>query len=115
MPIFKYEKIRLQNIQMDGVDRTSKANVIGPQEGWKDHTLRVFRIAPGGCTPLHQHDWEHFNYIIKGRGTLTIGEETHKVKEHDFAVVPSNTMHQFRNPYEQDFEFICIVPDRGAY
>jgi len=115
MPVVKYEEIKLQNIQMDGVVRTAKANVIGPSEGWNDHTLRVFRIEPGGSTPRHQHDWQHINYVVKGKGTLTIGSETHEVKEHDFAFVPSNTMHQFRNPYDQAFEFICIVPERGAY
>ena len=115
MPIVKYEEIRLQNVKMDGVAETTKANVIGPNEGWKDNTLRVFRIGAGGYTPHHQHDWEHINYVIKGKGTLTIGGETHALKENDFALVPPNTKHQFRNPFDEDFEFICIVPNRGAY
>jgi len=115
MPVVKYEEIKLQDIKMGGVEATSKANVIGPTEGWTENTLRVFRIGPGGNTPHHQHDWEHINYIIKGKGMLTIAGQTHEVKEHDFAFVPANTMHQFRNPFGQDFEFICIVPNRGAY
>ena len=114
MPVVKYDGIELSEVKMDGVVDTGKANVIGKPEGWQDHTLRVFRIGPGGNTPHHQHDWEHINYVIKGRGKLTIAGETHEISEKDFAFVPPNTMHQFENPYDEDFEFICIVPNRGA-
>jgi quercetin dioxygenase-like cupin family protein len=114
MAVVKYDDIKLDEIEMDGVASVSKANAIGPPEGWKDHTLRVFRINPGGFTPHHQHDWEHVNYVIRGRGVLTIGEQSHEISEKDFAFVPPNTMHQFENSYDEDFEFICIVPNRGA-
>ncbi len=114
MPVVKYEDIKLSEVSMDGVRAVDKTNVIGPSQGWKDHTLRVFRIGPGGFTPHHQHDWEHINYVIKGKCELTIGNSTVKLAEKDFAFVPSNTMHQFRNPYDEEFEFICIVANRGA-
>lgn len=115
MPVFKYDDIKLDPVLMDGVRETSKANVIGAPEGWEENTLRVFRIKPGGYTPLHQHDWEHINYVIRGKGTLTLGEHTFELNEKDFALVPPNTKHQFRNNGDQPFEFICIVPQRGAY
>jgi len=114
MPIVKYDSIKMSGVTMEGVQGTSKANVIGPPEGWENHTLRVFRIAPGGFTPFHKHDWEHVNYVIKGKGTLTLGDKTSEISERDFAFVPPNTMHQFKNPHDEDFEFICIVPNQGA-
>lgn len=114
MPVVKYSEISMDDVSMDGVKDTLKANVIGKPEGWPDHTLRVFRIGPGGNTPHHQHDWEHINYVIKGHGTLRIGDEVHELSEKDFAFVPPNTMHQFSNSSDEDFEFICIVPNRGA-
>lgn len=115
MSVVKHGDIKKEAVRMDGVVGTTRANVIGSPEGWKENTLRVFCISPGGFTPHHQHDWEHVNYVIKGKGTLTIGDTTHALSEGDFAMVPPNTMHQFRNPADKDFEFICIVPDRGAY
>jgi mannose-6-phosphate isomerase-like protein (cupin superfamily) len=39
----------------------------------------------------------------------------HEIVKKDFAFVPPNTLHQFRNPYDQDLEFICIVPNRGEH
>ncbi len=115
MPVKKYEEISLAEVTMDGVKNTLKANVIGAPEGWSDYTLRVFRIGKDGYTPRHRHDWEHVNYIIKGRGRLLIDDTWHELSANDFAFVPPNVEHQFVNPYDEDFEFICIVPNRGAY
>jgi len=115
MPIVTRDEIRLTEVRMDGVSKTAKANVIGPLQGWSVDMLRVFRINLGGFTPRQQHDWEHVYYIMKGKGALTIDGETREVIAGDFALVPPNTMHQFRNPSDEDFEFICIVPERGAY
>jgi quercetin dioxygenase-like cupin family protein len=115
MAIFRYDEIALQPVDMDGVKDTTKSNVIGPPQGWDSHTLRVFRIEPEGNTPRHQHDWEHVNHVISGRGQLMIAGETFELSEKDFAFVPPNTEHQFTNPHNEPFEFICIVPNRGAY
>ena len=114
MAIVRKEDREFAEVTMEGVAGTTKATVIGPAEGWKANALRVFRISPGGFTPHHQHDWEHVNYIINGKGTLTIGGETFELKAGDYVFVPPNTMHQFKNPFGADFEFICIVPERGA-
>ncbi len=114
MPVKRYQEIEMSPVEMEGVVDTVKANVIGPAEGWETHTLRVFRIAPGGNTPRHQHDYEHVNYVIKGRGKLQVLENVYELNEKDFALVPPNAKHQFTNPYDEDFEFICIVPNRGA-
>ena len=115
MATIKYGEIDLKPVAMDGVEKVTKSDVIGSLQGWDTHTLRVFRIEPGGFTPYHQHDWEHVNFVIKGKRTLMIGDDTHDLSENDFALVPPNTMHQFRNPYDKVFEFVCIVPNRGAY
>lgn len=115
MPVIKASDIKTMPIVMPDASAVEKANVIGPDEGWSDHTLRVFALHPGGHTPHHSHDWEHINYIIRGRGTLQIGDEKHSVGAGDYAFVPANTEHQFKNAGAEPFEFICIVPNRGAY
>lgn len=114
MAVVRYRNIELSEVSMDDVRGTFKANVIGRREGWPEHALRVFRIKSGGFTPRHKHDWEHVNYVIKGHGRLRIGNELFDLEEKDFAFVPPNVEHQYENPYSEDFEFICIVPNRGA-
>jgi len=115
MPLVKSTDINMAPVVMDGVKGAAKANIIGPDQGWTDHTMRQFRLEPHGYTPHHQHDWEHINYVTRGRGCLQIGDVRHELKQGDYAFVPPNTMHQFSNPHGEAFEFICIVPNRGAY
>jgi quercetin dioxygenase-like cupin family protein len=115
MPVIKLNEVEEKKVEMEGVVGTTKRIPIGRNEGWQDHTLRVFKIAPGGHTPKHAHDWEHINYIMSGKGRLMIDGVEHEIGERDFAVVPPNKEHQFSNPYDRDFEFICIVPNRGEY
>jgi quercetin dioxygenase-like cupin family protein len=113
--IRKYNEIRAVKVEMEGASGVTKKVPIGKNEGWQDHTLRTFTIAPKGHTPKHSHDWEHVNYIISGKGRLMIDGKTYEVEEKDFAFIPPKTIHQFENPYDEDFEFICIVPNRGEY
>lgn len=115
MPIIKYKKLEETNVVMDGVSGVTKKVPIGPKDGWGDHTMRVFKITPGGHTPKHQHDWEHINHVVSGKGKLMIDGVDFDFNEKDFAFVPPNTEHQFSNPYDEDFQFICIVPNRGEY
>jgi quercetin dioxygenase-like cupin family protein len=114
VPVIKHDKVKLQPMQGERMRLMSGANVIGQPEGWTDHTLRVFRLAPDGSSPHHSHDWEHVNFVIRGRGRVYMGQDVFELEPGDFAFVPPNTMHQFENPYDEDLEFICIVPDRGA-
>jgi len=114
VPVIKHGSIKAAPVVADSVKNVTKADVIGPAEGWPDHTMRLFRMAPGGHTPHHKHDWEHVNFIVRGKGTLTIEGVKHTVEANDYAYVPPNAQHQFENPFDEDFEFLCIVPQRGA-
>ena len=115
MPIRTYNEIPEIKVEMEGASGVTKRIPISKNEGWQDYTLRTFKISPGGYTPKHDHDWEHVNYVISGKGRLNIDGKIHELKEKDFAFVPPNSTHQFENPYDRDFEFICIVPNKGEY
>ena len=88
---------------------------ISPLEGWRDHVLRVFEIAPGGHTPRHGHDWFHVNYILSGEGILVMDGVDHPVRSGSYAFVPAGVEHQFRNPGTTPFVFICVVPEAGDH
>lgn len=111
MPVFKYSDMAMPAVQGEGIKKMTGGPVIGENEGWENHVMRVFRLSPGGCSPHHEHPWPHYNHVIKGRGRLQIGDQVHELGEKDFAMVPGDTRHQFSNPYDEDFEFICIIPN----
>ncbi|OGD26300.1 MAG: hypothetical protein A2Y56_13400 [Candidatus Aminicenantes bacterium RBG_13_63_10] len=113
MPVRPYAEIEDIPVAMSDAVGVTKKTPIGKAEGWEGYTLRVFKIAPGGHTPKHQHDWEHVNAVLSGKGRLMLDGVWRELGEKDFAFVPPNALHQFQNPYDEDFEFICIVPNRG--
>ncbi len=96
----------------DKLRGVKKYSVVPVEEGW-DYVLRKFVIEEGGFTPKHTHPWVHVNYIIKGEGTLFLNGKENPVKAGDFAYVPPNEEHQFKNTGKGTFEFICIVPPEG--
>ncbi len=109
------EDIEKKQISGEGIKNVLKQIPVGPDQGWKDHVLRVFTIQPGGHTPRHSHDWEHVNYVIAGEGVLEIEGKSHRLETGRFAVVPPNIEHQYSNDSTRDFVMICIVPVHGEY
>jgi quercetin dioxygenase-like cupin family protein len=115
MFIANIKDIEKKKISGEGIQNVLKQVPVGPEQGWEDHILRVFTLQKDGHTPRHQHDWEHVNYVISGRGTLEIEGEKRELRAGSFAVVPPNKLHQYSNAGDEDFVMICIVPTRGDY
>jgi quercetin dioxygenase-like cupin family protein len=74
--------------------------------------MRQFTIAPEGHTPYHQHNYEHLVKVEKNKG-MVVDEngDQHEVQKGQSVFVKANEKHQFRNPFGEDFEFICIIPN----
>lgn len=64
---------------------TTRQVLIGPDEG-PNFALRRFIMQPGGGMPAHTNAVEHEQYVLRGRATIGIGDET--------------------------VEFLCVVPNR---
>jgi quercetin dioxygenase-like cupin family protein len=107
---------RLNNIEktipkMEGVKGAYKQIPLSKANGVPMYSFRVFTIEPGGHTPLHQHPFEHMNYIIEGQGVIVEQDREQPIEKGDFALVLPNEMHQFKNiSGSQDLIFICAVP-----
>ncbi|MBV1757050.1 MAG: cupin domain-containing protein [Dethiosulfatibacter sp.] len=87
--------------------------IIGSEEGWEDHVMRIVRLEPNGYSFNHNHPWPHINYYIKGQGVLTIEGKEYPVKEGGYSLVPANKQHQWKSTEDSGLEFICIVPKEG--
>ena len=96
-----------------------------PAAHWRDvarHTLvggagatcpfhvRYFEIAPGGYSSHEVHAHEHVVIPIRGRGVVRIGDREVAVGFGDVVYVAPNDPHQFQNPTDEPFGFLCIVP-----
>ncbi|MFX4262432.1 cupin domain-containing protein [Pelotomaculum propionicicum] len=100
-------------VNAPGVINAFKKTLIGPREGWEGWVMRLFTLRERGCSPLHAHPWPHINYILSGTGVLLLDGKETPLKEGSIAYVPSNVEHQFRSTGDNDFVFICIVPEEG--
>lgn len=96
----------------DALDVSMKV-LVSKEEGWENHVMRVLEVGENGYTPKHNHPWPHINYILEGKGEVTIGDKKTIVTVGSYAYVPEGITHQFKNIDKGIFKFICIVPEKG--
>jgi len=99
-----------KKLEGDGVEGVTMRLLVGKEDGAPTFAMRHFSVEQGGCTPMHQHDWEHEVLILAGQGEIECEGEILLIKAGDSMFVPANDLHQFRNTASDPFEFICIVP-----
>ena len=112
MKIINNEEIFADEVKMDGAKDVKMKILIGRNDGSENIFMRHFFIAPGGNTPFHQHNYEHLVKVENNNGVVVdeSGNE-YEIKKGQSIFVKANEKHQFRNPFREDFEFICIIPN----
>ena len=114
MDIKVAEKVASRSVRMDGAADVCMRMLIGPDDGARNFNMRMFDLAPGGYTPLHQHAWEHEVYILAGEGTLRTEDGDRPVAAGNCVFVPGEDLHQFANTGEATLRFLCLVPSDSA-
>ncbi len=105
------DQIFFEKVTMDGAKDTDYKVVIGKDQGAENFIMRIFKIQPGGYSPLHSHEWEHENYFLKGEGQIRNSKgEIKNVKKGDVAFIPPFEEHQYYNSGDEVLEFICLIP-----
>jgi len=111
MHISSLDKVKKIKPDMDGAKGVYKQIPISREDGTPTFSFRVFTIEPGGHTPLHNHPFEHLNYIIEGNGTIIVGDQGHEIRKGDFALILPGETHQYRNNSAiEPMLVICAVP-----
>jgi quercetin dioxygenase-like cupin family protein len=102
--------IEKQTVTMAGAEKVQMQLLCGPDDGCPTFAMRKFIVAPGGCTPKHQHDYEHEVLVLSGEGLVFGNGKEQPIKSGDVLFVPANELHQFRNTAGIPLQFICLVP-----
>ena len=84
--------------------------LIDETTGAPNFAMRHFEIAPGGQTPLHEHDWEHEAFILTGRGAVTSAEGEQEFAPGDVVFMPGGETHCFKNTGTEPVTMLCLVP-----
>ncbi len=74
-----------------------------------DFELRYFELAPGGYSSLERHDHPHAVVVLKGRGTVRLGETVEPVGPFDVVYVAPGELHRFSADGAEMLGFLCIV------
>lgn len=108
--ILHSEQVPANPVETPGASRAKMRLLIGPGDEAPTFAMRQFELEPGGCTPDHEHPWEHEMYILQGSGTVKCSGEEFPVRPGCFAFVPPNEPHQVVNTGLMTMKFLCLIP-----
>ncbi|HZK17628.1 MAG: cupin domain-containing protein [Anaerolineaceae bacterium] len=89
----------------------SRAILISNQEA-PNFAMRKFTIRAGGFMPFHINLVEHEQYVLKGKALIKIDDSSYEVQPGDAVYIPANVPHSYLPLGEEDFEFLCLVPNK---
>jgi quercetin dioxygenase-like cupin family protein len=110
MKIANLSQIPLEKVEMPGAVGCAYRVAISARDGAPTFAMRVFEVAPGGNTPLHQHPYEHEVFILDGAGTIWREGNEVSIKPGDVLFIPADEQHQFKNTTGKPFQFMCLIP-----
>lgn len=89
----------------------TRQTLLGEGEGEQAlaFVTRYFEIAAGGYSTLEHHVHPHAVVVLRGRGTVQLGERTLAVGPADCVYVAPDEVHQFRADQGEALGFLCIV------
>lgn len=111
LKIMRAEEVTPAPVVHEGVEGVTIRWLISRDDGAPNFAMRLFEVAPGGHSPLHEHQWEHEVYIVEGRGELDWEGESRPFAGGDFIFVAPGREHRFRNTGPGPLKFLCLVPN----
>jgi len=80
------------------------------EDEWElNSQTRYFEIQPGGYSSLEYHRHPHSVVIIRGKGSMVLGDEIHELGLHDVVFISPETLHQFHADKDDYLGFLCVV------
>ncbi len=71
--------------------------------------VSLAQLQPSLTYETHRHiDHEEIYYIIKGKGSITIGKETCRFRDGDVIYIPVNADHSITNDGDEMVEFLAF-------
>jgi len=107
---FGWEGVDGQDLKIKGIASAVKHVLIGDADNAPNMIMRFFELSPGGHSRLETHPQEHEVIVIQGKGKIQIEENYYDVEPYDAVFIEGGTLHQFSNPYDEPFGFICVIP-----
>jgi quercetin dioxygenase-like cupin family protein len=85
---------------------------ISRQDGSNNIEVRYFELQPGATSNFESHNYEHAVLVLRGHGSVCLGDEVHPIEFGDAIFVESDQIHQFRAAGDAVLGFMCAVLDK---
>lgn len=105
-----YTDVEAEKPDEEGAENVTIRWLITKKDGAKNFAMRLFELQRGGCSPWHQHDWEHEVFILEGKGKLVSEKGEEELKPGDVVFVPPMEWHQFKQDGKEILKFLCLIP-----
>lgn len=110
MKVIHSAEVAAQPVEEEGACGTTVRWLVSRPEGAPNFAMRLFELAPGGSTPLHQHEWEHEVFVLDGPAEVVQESGSTEIGRGDAVLVMPGELHQFRNTGEGTVRFLCMIP-----
>ena len=114
-----FKIMRLSETPVEAMDggRGEKLKFVNTNLGTHNVDVHLNRLKPGGPRgKVHRHTNADNVYIVKrGEGTLTVGNETHVVREDDVIFIPAGMKHSLSNLSGSVLEIFEIYAPAGRH
>jgi quercetin dioxygenase-like cupin family protein len=110
--VVNFKKIEAGEVKESGAQGVTIRWLISEKDDAPNFAMRLFEVKPEGYTPYHQHKWEHEVFILEGKGSLILEDETVPLNKGDAVFVPGEENHQFKNASKENLVFLCLVPNK---
>ena len=74
-----------------------------------DFELRYFEVEPGGYTSLERHGHAHAVVVVRGAGSVRLGDRTETIGLLDVVYVAPHEVHRFEAGEAGGLGFLCVV------
>ncbi len=99
----------IEAIPQKAGEGVSMKMLLSPEES-PNFAMRNFIIESGGYMPLHTNSVEHEQFVLSGRASVQIGDESIEAKAGDILLIPAGVSHSYKTIGEESYSFLCLVP-----
>jgi quercetin dioxygenase-like cupin family protein len=110
MQIIHPEDIAASPVVTEGAEKTTIRQLITAETGAPTFAMRLFEVAPGGHTPLHDHAWEHEVFILEGRAEVVQDTGPTPIAPGDAILLMPGERHQIRSVGDTPVRLLCMIP-----
>lgn len=105
--VVRASELEFKAIEGDGASGLELARLY--QHPDRAATFQLARVAPGGISKRHAHEWDQANWVAEGEARVEVDGEHFDLKTGDSIVIPGGKAHAFSNPGKIPLVLVAVL------